>query len=243
MFENFSKRRSKDKFMILDIRLRTAAEMVPRGARLADIGSDHAYLPIALCLENKIEYALASDINEGPVAAAVTNIHKNGLADRILAVRADGLDKTRDFSPDCITILGMGGELIVSILAKADWVRDGGITLVLQPMTHPEILAKYLAENGFEVIDERIVRDGCRDDRIYRLISAKFDGKERNITEGEALIGRVNIDRGDEVTMAYIERNIRVLETRIKGKAQAGADSDLEKALVSELHSFLKGKK
>ena len=217
--------------------------MVPRGARLADIGSDHAYLPIALCLENKIEYALASDINEGPVAAAVTNIHKNGLADRILAVRADGLDKTRDFSPDCITILGMGGELIVSILAKADWVRDGGITLVLQPMTHPEILAKYLAENGFEVIDERIVRDGCRDDRIYRLISAKFDGKERNITEGEALIGRVNIDRGDEVTMAYIERNIRVLETRIKGKAQAGADSDLEKALVSELHSFLKGKK
>ena len=85
--------------MILDTRLRAAANMVPQGARLADIGSDHAYLPIALCLENKIKYALASDINEGPVAAAVANIHKNGLAHRIEAVRADGLDKTKDFSP------------------------------------------------------------------------------------------------------------------------------------------------
>lgn len=228
--------------MILDTRLRAAADMVPRGARLADIGSDHAYLPIALCLENKIEYALASDINEGPVAAAVANIHKNGLSNKILAVRADGLDKTRDFAPDCITVLGMGGELIVSILDKAEWVRDEGITLVLQPMTHPEILAKYLAENGFGIIDEIIVRDGSRDDRIYRIISAKFDGKRRELTEGEALIGRINVDRGDEITAAYIKRNIRVLETRINGKVGAGADAEAEKALCRELCSFLERK-
>ena len=239
MFENFSKRRSKDKFMILDIRLRAAADMVPRGARLADIGSDHAYLPIALCLENKIECALASDINEGPVAAAVANINKNGLSDRIVAVRADGLDKTRAFAPDCITILGMGGELIVSILDKAPWVKNENITLVLQPMTHPEILAKYLAAQGFAVNDEIIVRDGGRDDRIYRIISAKFDGKTRKLSEGEALVGRINIDRGDEITVAYIERNIRVLDARIKGKSSVGADSRFEEALVRELSSFL----
>ena len=226
--------------MILDIRLRTAADMVPKGARLADIGSDHAYLPIALCLENKIECALASDINEGPVRAAVANIHKNGLSDRIVAVRADGLDKTRDFSPNCITVLGMGGELIVSILDKADWVKDEGITLVLQPMTHPEILAKYLAENGFEIIDEKIVRDGGRDDRIYRIISAKFDGIKRSLSDGEALVGRINIDRGDEITAAYIKKNIRILDVRIMGKSGAGADAESEKALVAELSSFLK---
>lgn len=215
--------------------------MVPRGARLADIGSDHAYLPIALCLENKIDCALASDINEGPVAAAVANIHKNGLADRIVAVRADGLDKTREFAPDCITILGMGGELIVSILDKADWVRDESITLVLQPMTHPEILAKYLAEKGFAVVNEAVVCDGGRDDRIYRIICANFDGIRRELTEGEALIGRINVDRMDAVTVAYIEKNIRVLETRINGKVGAGADATFEQALVSELDSFLKG--
>ena len=150
--------------------------MVPAGARLADIGSDHAYLPIALCLENKIQYALASDINEGPVAAAVANIQKNGLSDRIVAVKADGLDKAISFAPDCISVLGMGGELIVSILDKADWVRNERITLVLQPMTHPEILSNYLVEQGFAIIDETIVRDGMRDDRIYRIISAKFGG-------------------------------------------------------------------
>ena len=228
--------------MILDTRLRASADLVPRGARLADIGSDHAYLPIALCLENKIERALASDINEGPVAAAVANIRKNGLSDRIAAVRADGLDKTRDFAPDCITVLGMGGELIVSIIDKADWVKNENITLVLQPMTHPEILAKYLAEKGFGVINEKIVRDGTRDDRIYRIISAKFDGKARSLTEGEALIGRINIDRGDDITAAYIKKNIRILETRIVGKSGAGADAEREKTLANELRKFLKGK-
>lgn len=213
--------------------------MVPAGARLADIGSDHAYLPIALCLENKIQYALASDINEGPVAAAVANIQKNGLSDKIVAVRADGLDKTLPFAPDCISILGMGGELIVSILERADWVKNEAITLVLQPMTHPEILANYLAEQGFEIIDEIIVRDGSRDDRIYRIISAKFDGKTRKITAGEALIGKINALRGDEITRAYIKKNIRILETRIAGKSGAGADAETERALVCELLSYL----
>jgi tRNA (adenine22-N1)-methyltransferase len=228
--------------MMLDTRLRAAADMVPKGARLADIGSDHAYLPIALCLENKIEYALASDINEGPVSAAVANIRKNGLSDKILAVKADGLDKTRDFAPDCITVLGMGGELIVSILDKAEWVRDKSITLVLQPMTHPEILAKYLANNGFEIIDEVIVRDGVRDDRIYRLISARFDGVKREISEAEALIGRINLERCDEITLAYLQRNIRVLEARIEGRAKSGADAQSEKTLVSALNAYLERK-
>lgn len=213
--------------------------MVPRGARLADIGSDHAYLPIALCLENKIECALASDVNEGPVAAAVSNIRKNGLSDRIMAVRADGLDKTRDFAPDCITVLGMGGELIASILDKADWIRDESITLVLQPMTHPEILAKYLAENGFDIIDERIVQDGGRDDRIYRIICAKFDGKSRELTDAEALVGKIDLASGDDAARAYIERMIRVFSVRIEGKRGAGADASFEEGVVDELKSYL----
>ena len=110
---------------------------------------------------------------------------------------------------------------------------------MLQPMTHPEILAKYLAESGFDVTDEIIVRDGGRDDRIYRIICAKFDGKVRKLSEGEALVGRKNIDRGDEITAAYIKKNIRILETRIAGKTSVGADAESEKALVCELGSFL----
>ena len=229
----------KEQFMILNVRLKAAADMVPRGARLADIGSDHAYLPIALCLEDKIECALASDINEGPVAAAVSNISKNGLSDRIRAIRADGLDMARDFDPDCITILGMGGELIVSILDAAPWIKNPKITLVLQPMTHGEILAEYLARNGFEVKDEIIVYDGGRSDRIYRIISAVFDGHARNLSYAEALIGKRNLDRGDSVTRAYVERCIRTLETRIRGKESSGQNADEEKKIVCDLEGEL----
>lgn len=228
--------------MILDVRLRAAADMVPVGARLADIGSDHAYLPIALCLENKIDCALASDINAGPVAAAVANIAKNRLEDKITAIRADGLDKAYDFSPDCITVLGMGGELIVSILTAAKWVKETGITLVLQPMTHPEILSVYLAREGFSVIDEKIVCDSGRDDRIYRIIKARFDGNVRNIGVLEALVGRINLDRGDEVTRAYLQRQIRVLGTRVAGKLQSGQDCEKEKALIAEMKKYLENR-
>ena len=225
--------------MILDTRLRAAADMVPEGARLADIGSDHAYLPIALCLEGKIEYALASDINEGPVASARANVAKNGLSGKIEAIRADGLDKARDFAPDCITVLGMGGKLIVTILERAEWVRDERITLVLQPMTHAEILAEYLAEKGFNVTDERIVSVGERDDRIYRIIKASFDGKKRDLSEVDALVGKINLERRDEVTRRYISRIIAVLNTKIAGKEKAALDTTKERALISELEKYL----
>ena len=213
--------------------------MVPDGARLADIGSDHAYLPIALCLEGKIEYALASDINDGPVASARANISKNGLSGNIEAIRADGLDKARDFAPDCITVLGMGGELIVTIIDRAEWVRDERITLVLQPMTHAEILVEYLAKNGFEVTDERIVSVGERDDRIYRLIKASYNGKIRSVDKVESLVGRINLERGDEVTKRYISRIVAVLNTKIQGKEKANLDTSEERALISELEKYL----
>ncbi len=227
--------------MILDTRLRAAADMVPRGSRLADIGSDHAYLPIALCLENKITAALASDINDGPVAAARANIAKNGLTDRIEAMRADGLDYARSFAPDCITVLGMGGELIEAILSRAEWIKNENITLVLQPMTHPEELVLYLAENGFAVIDEIIVCDGGRDDRIYRIIKARYDGKLRSMSYAEALIGKINLDRADGVTKRYIDRNIRVIKTRIEGREKVGADTRTEHELLAELEKYTFG--
>ncbi len=226
--------------MTLDTRLSAAADMVPRGARLADIGSDHAYLPISLCLDGKIEYALASDINAGPVAAAVSHIGRNKLCHRIKTAQADGLDGAREFAPDCITILGMGGELIVSILERADWVRDEKITLVLQPMTHGEILTFWLSENGFEITDESIVCDGGRDDRIYRLIKAKYDGVRREVSTADALIGKINLDRGDRATARYISRQIKILNKKIMGKEMSGGDAQEERALLSELEKYIK---
>ena len=221
--------------MILDDRLSAAASMVPQGARLADIGSDHAYLPIALCLSGQIECALASDINDGPVASAIANIQKNGVCDRVRAIKADGLWGAKDFCPDCITVLGMGGELIVSILDAAPWIKNKGITLVLQPMTHPEILAEYLASSGCETVDEKMVCDGGRSDRIYRIIRAKYTGEPRQIDEIDAIVGRINLRRADSATVAYVKRLIRVYEARVCGKKSSGRDASDEERLVREL--------
>jgi tRNA (adenine22-N1)-methyltransferase len=209
---------------------------------LADIGSDHAYLPIALCLDGKIEYALASDINEGPVASAVSNVRANGLSDRISVVRADGLDMAHDFAPDCISVLGMGGELIVSILDAAAWIRDERITLVLQPMTHAEIVARYLADNGFYIKDEKIVKDGERSGKLYRIMCAGYDGIARRISEADAYIGAINLDRGNAEALEYIDKTVRSLGVRIDGKKKAGKDASDEQSLYDELCAYLNDK-
>ena len=136
----------------------------------------------------------------------------------------------------------MGGELIVTILSAVDWVRDEGITLILQPMTHPEALARYLADEGFRVLDETMVCDNGRDDRIYRIIKVKFDGVKRKINELDALFGIINLDRGDSATRALVERQIRVFGARIKGKESAGQDCENEKQMISEMKEYLERK-
>ena len=225
--------------MILDKRLNAAATLVPVGARLADIGSDHAYLPITLCLENKIECALASDINAGPVESARANIAAAGLGQRISAIKADGLDGARDFAPDCITVLGMGGELIVTILSRAEWIKDENITLVLQPMTHPEVLAYYLAEGGFAIEDERVVCENERTDRAYRIIKARYNGQVRKIDAIDAYVGRINLERGDGDGKIYASRTVYFLKNKINGKKQSGKDASAEQAIVSELEKYI----
>ncbi len=224
---------------ILDKRLLAAASFVPQGAILADIGSDHAYLPIHLVQIGRVQSALASDINLGPVEAARKNIISYGVSDSVIAQKADGLDGVERFAPDCITILGMGGELIVRIIDRAPWVRNKKIRLILQPMTHGEILSHYLCEQGFEIVDETIVCDGERDDRIYRIIVAEFDGVKRGLTDAEHYVGKLNLARKPEGAQTYIKRLIYMLETRRQGRLLGGLDCSAEDRLIEELEKHL----
>lgn len=225
---------------ILDRRLSAAAGFVPKGATVADIGSDHAYLPIQLALWGRVERALASDVNQGPVEAARRNIIAHGVSDRVIAQRADGLDGVESFSPDCITILGMGGELIVRIIDRAPWVRDEGIRLILQPMTHSEILSGYLCESGFEIVDETIVCDGERSDRIYRILVAQYTGKIQVLTEAEHYIGRLNLSRRPDGIDLYLKRLLCVIESRRQGRIAGGLDCTHEDELIRQLEQYLK---
>ena len=143
----------------LDARLLSVAKFVRAGAYACDIGTDHAYLPVYLVLIGRASRALASDINKGPVMRARESVAKYGVSDKIDVILSDGLKGAEGYPVTDIIIAGMGGELIASILEDAKWVKDGKYRLILQPMTHAEILRRYLADNGFSVIDEDIVKD------------------------------------------------------------------------------------
>lgn len=213
-------------------RLRAAAELVESGSFVADVGTDHAYLPIALCLEGRIRGGVASDINQGPIDRARENIKKYGLEDRLYAVRTDGLDGIGSYEPDCVMILGMGGELIARILSDAPWTRKRGLRLCLQPMTHPEKLREFLASAGYSVTDEKIV---IEENRIYQIILSEFTDTPQEYSEEQLLLGKINIERHTAELVRLAEHYVGVLEKRADGKRCAGADVAEEEALIRKI--------
>ena len=215
----------------LSKRLLCAASLIRDGSFLADVGTDHAYLPIHLCLGGRVRGAFASDINQGPVERARENIKKYGLEDTVSVEVSDGLRAAEAHSPDSIAILGMGGELIARILSEAAWVKKEGICLCLQPMTHAEALRSYLLENGFAIKQEEIVEE---DGRIYQLLTAEYSPSlvTPPYTEAELLLGRLNIEKKTPSLKRLGEHQLSVLSKRIEGKRLAMESVDAELALA-----------
>ena len=148
---------------MLDARLRRIAELVEPGSRLVDIGSDHARLPVWLVRSGRCPRAIATDVRRGPLENARRHVEEAGLSDRIELRLGDGLQPVRPGEGDVFVIAGMGGGTIAQILAAAGWAQDPALLWLLQPMTKPELLRKYLNQNGFRIEREWIVPDGPHD--------------------------------------------------------------------------------
>lgn len=147
---------------MLDKRLRCVAGLVRPGSVLADIGTDHAHLPVWLVKEGVCPRAVAADIRIGPAAAARRSVEAAGLEERIDVRVGDGLAPLCPGEADDIVIAGMGGETIASILEAAPWTKDGRYRLILQPMTRHECLRRFLLTGGFDILSEQIVQEGRR---------------------------------------------------------------------------------
>ena len=130
-------------------RLRTIAELVPPCELLADIGTDHANLPVFLVQSGKVRRAVAADLREGPLQRARETIRESDLTEQIRTVLADGLSFPGVEQADVITICGMGGETILSILQAAPWTRDR--VLILQPQSKLPELEAWLSVNGYGI--------------------------------------------------------------------------------------------
>ena len=215
----------------LSKRLLAAAEECREGSFIADVGTDHALLPVYLAREGKIRGAVASDINKGPIERAKLNIGEAGLSDKIQTVLCNGLTGIEKYKPDDIFILGMGGELIAWIIGQADFLKSKGKRLILGPMTHPEILRKSLLSGGFHIVKEKLVHE----DKLYQIIVAEFLGRSLYYTDAELLLGKLNIEQKHPLLPMLIEKNERVLRDIIKGKNMAGESAEKEERLLAEI--------
>lgn len=153
----------------LSKRLETIAHQVPEGSRLADIGSDHALLPVYLVQQGIVHYAVAGEINPGPYEAASKQVRQAELAERIIVRQGDGLQAVEVGEVDTITIAGMGGALIVHILEQGKSKLAGVRTLVLQPNVGEDQVRHWLVANGWRLITEHILEE---DGKIYEVLTA-----------------------------------------------------------------------
>lgn len=158
--------------MEISNRLKCVASMIDKCNSIADIGTDHGYLPIYL-IENAVcDTAIASDIKKGPLNKAKINIKKYNMEEKIQCRLGAGLNTIKENEVDSAVISGMGGNLISDIIDNDLEVFKSLKYAVLQPVQNPEVLRKYLYGKGFNIIDEELCID---ENKYYEIIKVEYN--------------------------------------------------------------------
>lgn len=201
-------------FPELTPRLELLADWVPAGASVADIGTDHGYLPVRLVHSGRVSRAIASDLRSGPLAQARKTAAACGVSEKIDFRLCNGLSGIAPGEAAVIVIAGMGGENIASILSAAAWTADGRHTLLLQPMTRSEVLRRFLAESGYRIVREALALDRGT---LYPVIEASGGVMELSLGQLYGGAGLLHDPLGDRY---LIERIVR-LQAAVAGRNQS----------------------
>ena len=194
--------------LILSPRLKTIADSIQGFETVADIGSDHAYLPIYLVKNKQVKSVIATDVNKGPVRIAKGRIRSHGAEEAIKVRQGDGLQAIKLGEAEVIVIAGMGGLLIRDILEKDESTARSAAMLILQPMRDSDKVRRWLVENSFDIIDEELVKE---QDKIYEVIWA-VPADKPGVAKGLMLIGDKVIEKRHPLVLEFINRKTKELE-------------------------------
>ena len=208
------------------------AEKINIGERVADVGTDHGYIPVWLIQNGICGTVIASDIKVGPLQTAVRTAKNSRVDDKIDFRLCSGLDKYTSDEFDTAIIAGMGGETIINILEAAPWTRDK--RLIIQPQSKLPELRKWLFENQYRILDAELVYDTGR---IY-LVWVVIGGREESEKFSEVLDYQL-IEKRDPLLPSYIDelikRELKILKGMEKGVNVSEPEIESKKDLINKL--------
>ena len=218
--------------------MKAVAAMVTSGGVLADVGTDHGYIPIALIQRQKIKSATAMDINKGPLARAQDNIASARLGDYIQTRLSDGVAALGEGEADSILIAGMGGELVIHILSEGEKVCKAASELILQPQSDIRKVREYLRLHHYKIVDEDMI---CEDGKYYpmmRVINVELDNAWMKMDEQTRvacdIYGPLLLRNGNPVLRRFLVRQHRQL-TQILQTLQAQTMSEKIETRIAEV--------
>ena len=219
----------------MSLRLHRVADMITPGLTVADIGTDHGYIPIYQVLTGRADYAYACDVAEGPLGRAKDNVALYNVGDRVRTVLSDGLAGLRDLAgdkPRSIVIAGMGGTLICRILKEGADVAGQADELVLSPHSEWYEVRCFLADNGYEITDEDMLKE---DGKYYVIMKAVRMNEPKSVQadaqsdEDELRFGSVLMKKRHPVLIEYIEKELDTCAKIKKNLTENGGSGAKEK--------------
>ena len=210
--------------MKISKRLEMIASFVPERSRVADIGTDHGYIPIYLVQEKKAECAIAMDVRPGPLERAQAHIREAGLEDSIEVRLSDGLLKLEENEADCVVIAGMGGELMIHILKEGKGLWDNIPYWVLSPHSEPQRVRRFLEEQEFFIEREIMIKE---DGKYYSVLGVS-KGTGNTMDYGREIFyryGRLLLEAKDPVLLEYLKKEEEQLKGILEGISQRGTQA------------------
>ncbi len=217
--------------MELSKRLQAVADLVTEGMIVADVGTDHGYIPIYLLKTGKCSKALAMDVNQGPLMRAREHIAEYGLSDRIETRLSDGVMNLKQGECEAVVIAGMGGALTVKILEEGEAIFKNLKEFVLQPQSELAKVRRYLSENSYKVVAENIILDAGKFYPMMRVIN----GTATEYNTVELSYGKILLQDKHPVLRQFLRKEQSIKQQILEDlKKESGEHIEIRKVEIEK---------